>query len=150
MKSNKMYIKDDSFLDKLQYFLSIFIAILFGLGLVPFVYLGVFKFVMILILIQIIISAIRLRILNVIIELLLLGLGLFSLIPILGYLTRFFGILVSILEASSFKNSVIYQTIEINTINKFKSKKNKSKKDKSKKEEKLNSKNIVDAEFEEK
>lgn len=150
MNKKKYHFNENQFLDNIEYINSIIIAILFAIGLIPFTYSKVSSILITLILIQIIISAIRFRLLNVIIELALLILSIISFIPILGFITRFIGIIFAIIESASFKNKIIYEKIEINTINKFKTKQNKKNNKQNNKEKSKNKEKIYDAEFKEK
>lgn len=112
-------------LNIVQYILAAFIGICFGIGFIPTFYGNVFPVIAVALVIQIIISIARLRFLNIILELILLGLSVISLIPILGYLFRFMGIIASIVELASFKNYQIYKHVEIITFGKNKKKENK-------------------------
>ncbi len=141
------YKKRLGVLDSAQYLIAIIIAICFGIGLIPFYYDEVFVVLISLIIVQIIISFVRLRLLNVIIEVFLLIISIIAIIPFIGYLFRIIGLLASLLEMLSFKNYIMYKNIEIRTF----------KTDFSKKESKSNNKKIQkksikaqDAEFSEK
>jgi hypothetical protein len=117
--------KEISFLNSIQYIISIIIALLFILGLIPYTFKELFPILISLIIIQFFISIIRLRILNIFLELILILLSIFSIIPILGYFFRILGFLTAIIEIITFKNSIYYKKIEIITINKFSNKKQK-------------------------
>lgn len=134
------YYKKISIIDRIQYMISAIIAITFALGLVPGIYAEVFIFTIGAIVIQIVISLTRLRILNVLLELFLLLFSIIAIVPFLGWLFRLIGMLGSILDMATFKNYSIYKKVEVNT---FKSKKRPSKK------KKINNK-FKDAQFEEK
>ena len=118
-----------SFMDHIQYFIGLFISILFLVGFIPFSFDNLFKLIIGLIIIQVIISLLRLRIFNILLELILLGLAIFSLIPVLGYFFRFLGFIVGILEMTSFKNYKLYKKVEITRFypKKFKKKQIKNK-----------------------
>ncbi len=105
--------KKISFLNNIQYFITLIISILFLVGLIPFSYGNLFNLIVGLIIAQVIISILRLRFFNVIIELLLLFLAIVSAIPVLGYLFRFFGFILGILDMILFKSLVLYQKVEI-------------------------------------
>jgi len=132
------FFKKMKILDRIQYFIGVFIGILFVLGLIPFTFDKLYVLIKGLIIIQIIISLVRLRILNVILEIFILGLAFLSLIPLLGYLFRIVGLIMSILDFSSFKNYKIFKKVEIKKYypNKYKNK--------------LKSTNFKEAEFKEK
>ncbi len=148
MKTKTNYKNEFSIFDRIQYFISIAIPILFFLGLIPTYYNNVFNTIIILLSIQLIISLFRFRLLNLFIELILIGLSVISLIPLLGYIFRFLGIIFAILDMASFKSTIIYTKFENMTFktNKQKNQTKKSNKTKSK----FESKNIKDADFEEK
>lgn len=150
-KKTVTFEKKFDFLSSIQYFISIFIAILFGFGLIPFQYNNIFEGILILIVIQIFLSLIRLRLLNVFLELILLLLAVISFVPFLGYVFRFIGMLFTILDMSTFKSAKIYKKVKIMTFDNFKSKKgfNYSNKN-NKKSKKFDLKDIDDAEFSEK
>jgi hypothetical protein len=134
----KVIYRKSSFLDFFQYFIGIFISILYGFTLIPFHSIAIAPILAIALLIQLIFSAIRLRIINVFLELILLINILLSIIPLFGYVFRFLGIVLSILDMATFKSDVYYEKIEIIYENNF-SKKSKSKKNK-------NSNKIIDIE----
>lgn len=143
MRVHKIVVNKEklNFLNIFQYTLSVVILFLFLFGLVPFSYYLVFYFLSILIIVQLIISLLRFRLLNILIELLILGLAILSLIPLLGYGFRFLAIFFLIFEFFSFKNNSIYYQSNIRVgIS------NKSKKASKKKE----NKNVKDASFSEK
>jgi len=127
-------------LNQIQYAIASVIGVAFGIGLIPTLYDNVKQVIMVAITIQIFISFLRMRFLNVFLEIFLLGLGLLSLIPLLGYIFRFGGIFVAILEMVSFKNYILYRQMELRTLAKRPNKKT-GKKPKT---------NFKDAEFKEK
>ena len=131
--------KNINFLNWIQYFIGVMIAILFAIGLIPFKFMDVYFYITGLIILQIFISIARLRFLNMFIEIVLLIIGALSLIPFLGYVFRIIGILVSILDISTFKSMVIYKRMKVVSV--------KSTKDKFKKKK---PNNVQDADFEEK
>ena len=112
METKTKYSQEFSILDRIQYFISITIPILFCFGLIPTYYDNVFNTLIILLSVQLIISLLRFRLLNLFIELILIGLSVISLIPLLGYIFRFLGIIFAILDMSSFKSAVIYTKFE--------------------------------------
>jgi hypothetical protein len=134
---NKAY-----FLDLFQQLIAIAILISFFIGLIPFAYKEIFYLASGLIVVQLLISLFRLKLINFILESILLILSIFSLIPLLGYIFRGLGLLISILDLSILKNTLIYKKVEVFTRD--------IKKKKFKKSKKFNSENIKDAEFEEK
>lgn len=118
-------------MNNIQYFISSAMGICFGIGLIPTFFDDVYKVIVALLIVQIIISIIRGRLLNIFLEIFLVGLAGLSLIPLLGYVARFLGIIFCILEMASFKNGFLYQQMDMRTFNSksgFKSKKPKSKK----------------------
>ena len=139
------YKRRMGFLDNIQYFLALIIALLFLLGFIPLTYTGFYIIILFAIALQILLSIARLRIINVILELILLFLSVVSLIPLLGYFFRFLGIIATLLDMASFKNYRLYKTIEIKT---FKPGKNKPKQKKPSKIK--NSSKVREAKFEEK
>lgn len=147
MKTKINYSQKFDFLDKIQYFLSISIPILFTIGLIPTLFDNVFPTLVTIIIIQILISLLRFRLLNITIELILIGLSVLSLIPLLGYLFRFTGIILAILDLATFKSIVIYSKFE-NTA--FKNTKKNPKPKKEFKKSKFNNSNVKDADFKEK
>lgn len=107
------YHKKLNFLNWVQYVLGISIAVLFGLGLIPFYYDDVSKLLFGFLIVQSLLSLVRFRFANVILEFLLIVVAVFSLIPFLGYLFRFIGVLLSILDLSMFKSTVIYKRVHL-------------------------------------
>lgn len=146
------YKKKLSFFDYVQYFISMLISISFLLGLIPFFYDNVFRLAITLIMVQIIISLFRLRIFNILIELFLLFLSVISLVPVFGYIFRFLGFLVGILEMTSFKNYKLYKKIEVRNFypSGFNSKNNSQKDTKSELKKSKNKVKFQDAKFKEK
>lgn len=135
-----------SFLSGIQYFLATFIAILFGISLwQPFFYKVVWGLSG-LILIQILLSSLRLRLLNIILEIFLLVLILPSLIPFLGVFTILIGLLLGMLEMATFKHMTVYKMAEVKTFKKYFGQSSKKEKKTSKKK----SSKVFDADFVEK
>ena len=121
--------KNVNLLSNVQYFLSSILAICFAIGIFPFLYKKVVSIVAVCLAIQVIVSVIRGRLLNVFLEIFLVGLAALSLIPILGLVASFFAMVVCILEMAAFKNGVLYQQMDMrafNSKNKTKTSKKKS------------------------
>lgn len=137
------YKKRISTFDWIQYFLSAIITISFVIGLIPTYYLQVGPIILGSLVLQLLLSIARLRLLNVILELFIIILAIISFIPILGYIFRIIGIFAGLLEMASFKHYTVYKQIEIRTFN------NRSKNKKQKKIRTEN-KNIKEADFKEK
>ncbi len=115
-KTIKYYKK--SLTDIIQYILSVIVTLLFCVGLIPSLYieLNLAKPIIILLIIQFIISLIRLRFANIILEILLIIFAFISVIPFFGYITRILGFIFSLLEVASFKNRTLYKRIHIKTF----------------------------------
>jgi len=154
VKKETYYEKNFLFLDWLQYLFAIIITILFLFSLIPFFYGYISKILVIILFIQLILSILRLKLLNIFLELILLSFALISFINIIpivfifiGYILRFFGLLFGIIEMLSFKNSKVFKIIEIVTTNKFRRKTvRKSKKS----PEKVKTEKFQEAKFKEK
>lgn len=108
--------RTNKLLNNVQYFLSAVIAVCFGIGLIPTLYDDVFKVVMVALSIQIVVSLLRVRLFNVLLEVFLVAFGFSSLIPVFGYVFRFLGIIFSVFEMASFKNFVLYRQMEMKTF----------------------------------
>jgi len=146
---NNFNNKNVQLLNNVQYFLSSVIAVCFGIGLIPTLYDNVVNVIMVALGFQIIISLFRGRLLNVFFEIFLIGLGALAYIPLLGYFFRFLGIIFSILEIASFKNTFLYKQMEIRTFRMNQKSRGSSSKSKSKVSGKATPK-FKDAEFTEK
>ncbi len=146
VKRTVTYRRKIGFLDTVQYIIGIAIAVLFGVGLIPGYFGYVFPILVFVIIVQAVISLVRLRILNLFIELFMLVFAIIGIIPYFGYLFRFIGVLAAIIDLTSFKNYQLYKHIEIRT---FKGHPNKGSTH-PKNEKKIRDKNVVDAEFKEK
>lgn len=136
--------------DIIQYLISIAISILFIIGLISTKFQEYFQITIGLIILQILLSSLRIRLINIIIELSILIFALIGYIPYLGYFFRFLGFLVSLLDISIFKSQTIDNKIKIIYRNikskNYKENKNLKQKFYSKKFEN----NIKDAQFKEK
>lgn len=133
------YYNKFSFLNGFQYFLATFIAILFGISLwQPFFYKVVWGLVLLLLL-QVVISLLRVRLLNIILEIFMLILILPSLIPFLGVFAILIGLLIGLLEMATFKHMVLYKKVEVKTIHDYFGK---GKKDKKSSKKKTNFKDV--------
>jgi hypothetical protein len=115
-------------LSNIQYLLSSVLAICFAIGIFPFLYKKVVSIVIVCLGVQVLISVIRGRLLNVFLEIFLVGLAAISLIPILGLVASFFAMIVCILEMAAFKNGVLYQQMDMRAFNSKKKSKSSSKK----------------------
>ena len=102
-------------IDIIQYILSTIVTLLFCIGLIPSLYIGynLAKPIIIILIIQFLISIIRLRFSNVFIEVFLIILAFISVIPFFGYITRILGFIFSLLEIASFKYKKLYKRIQI-------------------------------------
>lgn len=126
-----MVKKNNKIMDNVQYFISSAMGICFGIGLIPTFFDEVYRVIVVLLIVQILISIIRGRLLNIFLEIFLVGLAGLSLIPLLGYVARFLGIIFCILEMASFKNGLLYQQMDMKAFNSksgFNSKSSKGKK----------------------
>ncbi|MCA9495904.1 MAG: hypothetical protein KC589_03095 [Nanoarchaeota archaeon] len=110
------YQKRISIFDWIQYFISGIITICFVIGLIPGYYNKIATLLIAFIVVQILISILRLRLLNMILELFILLISIISLVPFLGWFFRFLGIITGILEMASFKNYKLYKQVEIKTF----------------------------------
>ena len=112
-KTIKYYKKSP--INIIQYILSTIVTILFCIGLIPSLYIeyNLAKPIIIILLIQFIISLIRLRFSNAFIEIFLIIFALISVIPFFGYITRILGFIFSLFEIASFKNKKLYKKIYI-------------------------------------
>lgn len=165
MVTKKVVLEEFSFLSKVQYYLGLVIAILFGLCLFG-MFNKVSEFLVIGLVIQFFLSLFRLRIVSVLVEFFLIILLVIIflinfLIPIgffawlLSLVFFLISLIIAILDATGFRNSKMYKVIEVRTRNKkddfFKSKAQKRHNSKktvnSRKKQKSD---VIDAEFEEK
>lgn len=134
------YALESGLINMIQYVISLCCAILFGLGFIPYYYDDVAKYLIAALVVNFLISLIRFRILNVFIQIFLIGLSVLSFIPLAGYLFRILGLIFSIVDMSTFKNVEIYKKVKVFTIkDTFDKKESKKKKDK-----------VVDVDFKEK
>ncbi|NCC70790.1 hypothetical protein EOM09_04360 [bacterium] len=138
VKKTRKVIKRPFFLASIQYVLSVFIVVAFILSLIPNFYDRIYIYLLILVLVQIILSVIRFKLLNVFFEIFLLALIIVGLIPYLGWLFRFLGVFISLIDMLLLKESKFYKMIEIRTIKRIK------------KPKFNNSSNVKDANFKEK
>jgi signal transduction histidine kinase len=107
---NYKKFEEKSSLDKLQYFITIIIIVLFFVSLIPFIYdNSFFSNISILILLQLLISIFRARILNVVIGVIILILSFLSLIPLLGILFKIITIGILFYESYLFSKHSVYQ-----------------------------------------
>lgn len=128
VESTTRYYRKIDFLDTFQYIISIVIAVTFAAGLIPGLYGEVFIFTIAAIVIQILFSLIRLRLLNVILELFLLLFAVIGFIPVLGWIFRLVGFFGAILDMATFKSSHIYKKVQVKTFKPRPSKKKPAKK----------------------
>lgn len=149
------YYKKIKFLDIIQYLIASFIGIGFLLWLLPqswnFIpasYPSIQKLVIGAIVLQAVLSILRLRVLGVFLELFLLLLALLSLIPYAGYFFRFLGIVFVLVELATFQSYEIYKHVDVKHTKP--SKEEKSQEDKEEKKKESTRKQIKDADFEEK
>ncbi|MCA9486027.1 hypothetical protein H6501_02765 [Candidatus Woesearchaeota archaeon] len=115
-------------LNILQYFIGAVILFLFLYGLIPGKYDDIFLYMLGAVTVQILLSLLRLRILNVVIELIILIFAIISGIPVLGYLFRLGGLILALLDLASFKSYVIYKTIKVRAFSSPWGKRNSEKK----------------------
>ena len=137
------YHKKISTLDWIQYFISGIITICFVIGLLPGYYPKVATILIAFIVVQALISILRLRLLNFILELFILLISIISLVPFLGWFFRVLGVITGILEMASYKNYKLYKQVEIKT---FRSKKPKN----TPLKRKIHDKPVKDADYKEK
>jgi hypothetical protein len=142
--------KSGEYLNNLQYFLSSVMAFSFGIGLFPFMYKKVLPVIAVCLAIQVIVSVFRGRLLNVFLEIFLVGLAAISIIPVLGIITRFIGILFCILEMAAFKNGALYAQMDTRAFNSKSGFKSKNSSRKKSAEIKKSDVKFADADFEEK
>jgi hypothetical protein len=138
------------YLNNLQYFLSSIMAFSFGIGLFPFMYQKILPVIAVCLTIQVIVSVFRGRLLNVFLEIFLVGLAVISLTPVLGIITRFIGVLFCILEMAAFKNGVLYSQMDARAFNSKSGSKSKNSSRKKSAEIKKPDVKFADADFEEK
>lgn len=143
METKKTTTTTYDILNILQYLISILIMLSFIISLIPYAYKNIFVITIGLIALQLLISLARLKLINFLIETIILALSLLALIPILGYLFKFIAIPITILDISALKNTIIYKKVEIFSDN-INPKKPKTK------TKKFNSEEIHDAQFKEK
>jgi hypothetical protein len=143
-------IISSNYLNNLQYFLSSIMAFSFGIGLFPFMYKKVLPVIAVCLTIQIIISVFRGRLLNVFLEIFLVGLAAISIIPVLGFITRLIGLVICILEMAAFKSGVLYAQMDTRAFNSKSGFKSKNSSRKKSAEIKKPDVKFSDADFEEK
>ncbi|MDA3854753.1 MAG: hypothetical protein PF569_00740 [Candidatus Woesearchaeota archaeon] len=144
-----------SILGTIQHILGMLIGGFLLLSLIPTVYQDIYQATIGLILIQIILSLIRLRIINLVLEIIILILALISIIPILisvkiiaiplailVYLLRIIALIIALIDSSSQNSPVVFAKMNLNNM--------RQKKEKPQKSKKLKDLNIQDAEFKEK
>jgi len=152
VKTTKYY-KKIRFLDVVQYLIGSIIGIGFFLWLLPQSWNllpaslpSLERLIIGAIVIQAIISILRLRVLGLFLELFLLLLALLSQVAYVGYFFRFLGLIFVLAELASFQSYQIYKHVDV--------KHTKPKEEKTEKEEEKKShstkKQIRDADFEEK
>lgn len=90
--------KTINILDLIQRSIAFVIGALFLIGLIPFYFDDVYGSLILLLAIQFVISISRLNIINIILEVILIVFAFFSLIPILGYIFRFLGFVLSLID----------------------------------------------------
>jgi len=147
------YYKKIRFLDIVQYLIASVIGIGFFLWLLPQswnllpTYIPSLERLIIgAIVIQAIISILRLRVLGLFLELLLLLLALLSLVAYVGYFFRFLGLIFVLVELASFQSYQIYKHVDV----KHTKPKEEHSEEKEEKKTQSTKKQIRDADFEEK
>ncbi len=142
-------------LNSIQNLLSIVITFLILIGLIPFLYNDIYQSVVLLLTIQLLISLLRFRLINLFFEIMIIiflsvaALPLFISIKIIAiplaillYIFKIFALIIALLDMSAQKGTYVYKNINIKKQeNKQNPKINKAKK--------YSSNNIKDAEFEE-
>lgn len=136
--------------DTIQYLISIAISILFVIGLISTKFQEYFQITIGLIILQILLSILRIRLINIIIQLPILIFALIGYIPYLGYFFRFLGFLVSLLDMSTFKSQTINNKVNIIYTNSRAKKSRENQKSKQKLYSKNFENNVKDAQFKEK
>lgn len=157
VKTTKYY-KKIKFLDIVQYLIAAFIGIGFllwllpaGWNFIPTNYPGIQKLIIGAIIIQAIISILRLRVLGLFLELFLLLLALLSLIPYAGYFFRFLGLIFVLIELGTFQSYQVYKHVDIKHEKTKEEKRDEHEEDEEeRKRKKHTSKQIKDADFDEK
>lgn len=139
MKKETITTKTSNPLNTLQYIFSVVIAIIFGIGVFSTKYQELFPVILTFALIQLLITMLRFRILNLVIELFVLIFIILAWVPIIGWPFRLIGLIVVLIEMSVFKNITIQKKIQTIYFNNSKSKKKKKTKT-----------TFTDAEFKEK
>lgn len=147
------YYKKIKFLDIIQYLIASFIGIGFllwllpaGWNFLPAHYPEIQKLIIGGIVLQAVISILRLRVLGVFLELFILLLALLSLIPYAGYFFRFLGIVFILVELATFQSYEIYKHVDVKHTKPSKEEKAEEKEEKKKESSR---KQIKDADFKE-
>jgi hypothetical protein len=143
-------------LNSIQNILSLIIIFLILIGLIPFLYNDIYQNVILLLTIQILISLLRVRLINIFFEIIIIiflsiaALPLFISIKIIAiplaivlYIFKIFALIIAMLDLSAQRGTYVYKNINI------KKQENKQK-PKIKKAKKYSSNNIKDAQFKEK
>ncbi len=120
IKKTTTYKRRFSPLSLIQQILGVIIGVLFFLGLIPFAYMEVGVSLLIIITIQAIISLFRAQFGMFLFELFLLFLAIISFIPLLGYVFRFLGLLLSFLEVGLHRDSKIIKSVNVVSYNRRK------------------------------
>lgn len=107
------YSKRFSILSFIQQLIAVGIGVLFFLGLIPFSYADIGGLLVGLIVIQALISLLRLEFLSFLYELFLLLLAVLSFIPVLGYVFRFIGFLGAFIDVLIHGNSKMVRKVQV-------------------------------------
>ena len=135
--------KKPSFLDNIQYIVGIILTIGLGVSLIPGYYNKMSEIIITALVVQVIISGLRAKIINVFLELVILLLSLIGFIPFLGWFFRLVAFFISLLDMAALKNNIVSKQIEIRAFKpNFRNKKKSAKKQEKE--------TVVDAEFKEK
>ena len=154
VKSSTSY-KKPSLFDNVQYVISIVLTICLGMSLIPGYFGKVSGVIIAGLVIQLIFSGLRIKLINVFLELIVLLLSLVGFIPYLGWIPRFFAFFISLLDMASLNNNSVSKQIEIRA---FRGKSGEgggfswgtAKKKSVKKSKKVADEDVVDVDYEEK
>lgn len=117
LRKTTTYKQNFSFLSLIQQILGVIIGTLFFLGLIPFAYIEIGVVLLVIIVIQAIISLFRGLFGMFLFELFLLFLAVLSFIPVLGFIFRLLGFLLSFLEVGLHRDSKMVKHVNIVSYN---------------------------------
>lgn len=117
LRKTTTYKRKFSFLSLIQQIFGVIIGALFFLGLIPFAYLEIGIVLLVIIAVQAIISLFRGLFGMFLFELFLLFLAVLSFIPVLGFIFRLLGFLLSFLEVGLHRDSKMVKYVNIVSYN---------------------------------